>query len=147
MTYEANAQAYRTELQELEVYVKRQLSSIPAEKRYLVTNHNSFAYLARAYDLQVLGTVIPASSTMAEPSASALAELTGLMDEYGVCTVFTEATVSSKMAQMVAAELEGCDQVRVVSLYTGAVGPAGSGADSYVGMMRYNADQIAEGLR
>ena len=145
--YEANAQSYQAELDELEAYVVDQLSSIPAEKRYLVTNHNSFAYLARAYDLQVLGTVIPAASTMAEPSASALAELTALMQEHGVCTVFTEATVSDKMAQMVAGELDGCDQVRVTKLYTGAVGPAGSGADTYIGMMRYNVDQIVEGLK
>ncbi|MBN1815301.1 MAG: zinc ABC transporter substrate-binding protein [Anaerolineae bacterium] len=146
-TYQANAGAYRSELEALEAYVVELLSSIPVEKRYLVTNHNSFAYLAHAYGLQVLGTVIPAASTMAEPSASSLVELTALMKEHGVCTVFTEATVSDKMAQMVAGELEGCDQVQVKKLYTGAVGPAGSGADSYVGMMRYNVDQIVEGLR
>jgi ABC-type Zn uptake system ZnuABC Zn-binding protein ZnuA len=146
-TYEANAQTYRADLEELEAYVVDQLSSIPVEKRYLVTNHNSFAYLAHEYDLQVLGTVIPAASTMAEPSASALAELTALMEEHGVCTVFTEATVSDKMAQMVAAELAGCDQVQVKKLYTGAVGPAGSGADTYVGMMRHNVEQIVAGLK
>jgi ABC-type Zn uptake system ZnuABC Zn-binding protein ZnuA len=48
---------------------------------------------------------------------------------------------------MVASELDSCDQVHVTKLYTGAVGPEGSGADSYVGMMRYNVDQIVEGLK
>jgi ABC-type Zn uptake system ZnuABC Zn-binding protein ZnuA len=146
-TYEGNAVAYRAELEELEAYVKAQLASIPPEKRVMVTNHDSFGYLAHEYDLEILGTVIPAASSMAEPSASDLAELIAAMREHGVCTLFTEATVSDKLAQMVAGELEGCEQVQVLKLYTGAVGPAGSGEDSYVGMMRYNVDTIVEGLK
>ena len=64
----------------------------------------------------------------------------------GVCTVFAETTVSDRLARTVTAELDGCDAVQVVSLYTGALGPAGSGADSYLGMMRANIDAIVAGL-
>jgi zinc/manganese transport system substrate-binding protein len=123
------------------------LARIPAEKRYLVTNHASFGYLAHEYDLRVLGTVLPAASTLAEPSPSDLVALIGQMKEHGLCTLFTETTVSDKLAQTVAAELEDCDQVAVVKLYTGAIGPAGSGADSYLGMFRHNVDAIVAGLK
>jgi ABC-type Zn uptake system ZnuABC Zn-binding protein ZnuA len=146
-TYEWNAETYRARLEELATYVQGQLSSIPAEKRYLVTNHDSLGYLAHAYDLRVLGTVLPAASTVAEPSASEMAALVATMEEHGLCTIFAETTASARLAQTVSEELAGCDEVAVLQLYTGALGPPGSGADSYVGMLRYNVDTIVEGLR
>jgi ABC-type Zn uptake system ZnuABC Zn-binding protein ZnuA len=146
-TYERNTKAYLAELEELEAYVESQLASIPAQNRFLVTNHDSFGYMAHEYDLEILGTVIPAASTLAEPSASDLAELIDEMGEHGICTLFTETTVSDKLAQTVAAELEDCAEVRVLKLYTGAVGPAGSGADSYISMYRFNIDTIVQGLK
>lgn len=146
-TFESNAKTYLAELEELAAYVETQLASIPTEKRFLVTNHDAFGYLVHEYDLTVLGTVIPAASTLAEPSASDLAELIEEMERHGICTLFTETTLSDNLAQTVAAELDGCDEVRVLRLYTGAVGPAGSGADSYIGMFRYNVDTIVKGLK
>ena len=50
------------------------------------------------------------------------------------------------LANTAAAELSHCDQVRVLPLYTGAIGPAGSGANSYLGMFRANVDTIVQGL-
>jgi ABC-type Zn uptake system ZnuABC Zn-binding protein ZnuA len=146
-TYGEHAKAYLAELQELQAYAASQLATIPAAKRFLVTNHDTFGYLAHEYDLEVLGTVLPAASTLADPSASDLTDLIDKIKDHGVCTLFTETTVSDKLAQTVAAELDGCPQVRVLKLYTGAVGPAGSGAESYIGMFRYNVDAIVNGLK
>jgi zinc/manganese transport system substrate-binding protein len=145
--YEANAAAYLAELETLEAYAAEQLSQMPEDNRFLVTNHDAFGYFAHEYDISVLGTIIPSMSTLAEPSASDLAELITEMEEHGVCTIFTETTVSDALAQTVAAELSGCDKVQVQKLYTGAVGPAGSGADSYIGMFRHNVDAIVDGLK
>jgi len=36
--------------------------------------------------------------------------------------------------------------VAVVSLFTGSLGPAGSGAETYIGMQRANAERIAGAL-
>jgi ABC-type Zn uptake system ZnuABC Zn-binding protein ZnuA len=145
--YAENAAAYRARLEELREYAAGQLASLPPEKRYLVTNHDSLGYLAHAYDLQVLGTVLPAAGTLAEPSASDLAALVEVMEEHGLCTIFAETTVSDKLAQTVADELAGCDKVAVIKLYTGALGPEGSGAESYIGMYKHNVDAIVAGLR
>jgi ABC-type Zn uptake system ZnuABC Zn-binding protein ZnuA len=65
--YARQAAAYRGQLAELERYAETQLATIPPERRVLVTNHDSFAYFAHEYGFEVLGTVIPAASTLAEP--------------------------------------------------------------------------------
>lgn len=145
-TYTANAERYLAELEELETYAQQQLASISPERRVLVTNHEAFNYFAHDYGFEVLGTVIPSLSTLAEPSASDLVSLIEAMQAEGVCTLFTETTLSDRLAQTVASELSGCAAVQVLPLYTGALGPRGSGADSYVGMFRSNVDAIVAGL-
>jgi ABC-type Zn uptake system ZnuABC Zn-binding protein ZnuA len=145
-TYQANAASYATALAELETYAEAQLASIPEENRFLVTNHDSFSYFAEVYSFTVLGTVIPGVSTVAEPSASDLADLIAEMEEHNVCAIFTETTVNDELAQTVAAELDGCETVQVLKLYTEAVGSEGSGAASYIGMFRANVDTIVSGL-
>jgi ABC-type Zn uptake system ZnuABC Zn-binding protein ZnuA len=145
--YAANATAYRAELEALAAYAETALGQIPEERRFLVTNHDALGYFAHEYGLTVLGTVIPSASTLAEPSVSDLAALIEEMEAHRVCALFTETTVSDLLVQTVAAELDGCPEVRVEALYTGAVGPPGSGAESYIGMYRANVDAVVAGLR
>lgn len=146
-TFAGNAEAYSGDLEELETYVEAQLGQIPLEKRILVTNHDAFGYFANEYGFNVLGTVIPAVSTLAEPSASNLTELIAKMEKHRVCTIFTETTVSDTLAQTIAAELDNCAEVKVLALYSGSLGPVGSGAENYISMFRTNVDAIVEGLR
>lgn len=145
-TYQKNAAAYLSELADLEKEVETKLAQIPSDKRFLVTNHNAFGYFARDYDFTVLGTVIPNLSSLAEPSASDLAMLSAAMEEHGICTIFTETTANETLAKTVAAEVSGCPEVKVIPLFTGALGAPGSGADSYIGMYRANVDAIVSGL-
>ena len=145
-TYASNAAGYQEELENLEAYAKAELGSIPPEKRFLVTNHDSFGYLAHDYDFEILGTIIPGMSTLAEPSARDLADLIAAMNEHNICTIFTETAVSDALAQTTSAELNECETVNVVPLYSGSLGPAGSGADSYIEMFRTNVDAIVGGL-
>lgn len=145
-TYQANAAAYDAELAALDAEIRQQLAAIPSDRRVLVTNHDAFGYLAAAYGFEVLGTILPANSTTAEPTASDLADLIRLMDEEGVCAVFTENTVSDRLGQTVAAELDGCDTVQVLSLYSGALGPADGEASTYIDLMRANSATLVAGL-
>lgn len=144
--FAANRDAYLTQLDALQAYMDAQFATIPAAQRKLVTNHDSFGYLAAAYDFEVIGTVIPSVSTAADPSAAGLADLVTRMRNEAVCTLFTETTASTRLAETVAAELDNCAAVAVVQLYTGSVGPLGSGAESYIGMMRSNTDAIVGAL-
>ena len=144
--YEENGAAYREELGALDSYAKEQLAEIPEAQRFLVTNHDAFGYLAEAYGLTTLGTVIPGASTLAEPSASDLTGLIAKMEEHGLCTIFTETAVSDTLAQTVAGELSNCKEVKVLALYSGSIGTADSGANSYLTMFRTNVDTIVAGL-
>ncbi|MCZ7674443.1 MAG: metal ABC transporter substrate-binding protein [Chloroflexi bacterium] len=58
-TYAANAAAYQAELAELAAATETQLAQIPAEKRFLITNHDSLRYFADRYGFTLLGAVIP----------------------------------------------------------------------------------------
>ncbi|MBX3056143.1 MAG: zinc ABC transporter substrate-binding protein [Anaerolineae bacterium] len=146
--YEQNAAAYLAALADLEAYAQGQLAAIPAENRVLITNHDALAYFAHAYNFEILGTVVPGGSTLAESSATSLAALVSLMTEHGICTIFAENTSNTNLAAAVAAELKTCaGGVQVSQLYTDALGAPGSGADSYIGMFRANVDAVVEGLR
>ena len=144
--YARNAAAYRAELQTLLTYVQEQIARIPPAQRKLVTSHDALAYFARAYNFDVVGTVIPGASTLAEPSASTLAQLAETMDRAGVCTIFTETTANEEVARALAAELEHCDTVETVPLFTGTLSAPGGGAASYTAMMRANVDAIVRAL-
>lgn len=140
----ARAEAYRQELEALDADIVELVGSIPEDRRTLVTNHDSMGYFAQRYGLEVIGTVIPGGSTLAAPSAADLAELVTAVEESGTAAIFAETTEPDRLAQTVAAELDR--PIVVVELYTGSLGTTGSGADSYLGMMRTNAELIASAL-
>ncbi len=68
----------------------------------LVTSHDAFGYLADRYGLEVVG--ISGLSPSAEPSAASLAEISTLVRERGVTTVYTETLVDPAVAETVAQE-------------------------------------------
>lgn len=144
VAWDERAAQVRSDLERLHREIEEALSVVPSERRKLVTNHDAFAYFADRYDFEVIGTVIPGGSTLAEPSASDLAELADLLRREGVTAVFADNTVSANLAETLASEVG--ENVEVHHLYTGSLGPEGSGAESYDGMMRTNAATIASVL-
>ena len=134
--------AYRSELNAADDEIEGILASLHSEDRLLVTNHDALGYFADRYGFQLIGTVIPGGSTLAEANPAGLQELVHLIEETGVAAIFSETTHSSDDAEA----LGRAAGVKVLSLNTGSLGPAGSGADTYIGFMRSNAQVIAEGL-
>lgn len=141
--YAQRAQRFVGELQALDDWVRQQVALVPPERRLLVTNHETLNYFAAEYGFTVVGTVLPSPSRLAEPSAAEAARLVQRLRELGVPAVFTETTVPATIARRLAAEAG----VRVVELYSDSLGPASSGADTYVGYMRTNVTRIVEALR
>jgi ABC-type Zn uptake system ZnuABC Zn-binding protein ZnuA len=146
-TYDANAAAYRAELERLDEEVRSTLAAVPAARRVLVTNHDNLGYFAEAYDFEVIGAVIPSVSALAEPTAAGLADLAQLMADNGLCALVVESTADDRLARALEGELDECDGVQLLTLYTDALGPPGSGVDTYLGLMRTNAATLVEGLQ
>ena len=140
----ANAEAYATELRELDTEVIALFNSVPEDRRKMVTNHDAFGYLEDRYGVEVIGSVIPSVSTLAEPSSSELAELVETMIDENIAVIFTETIEPTTLAEAVAAEV-GTD-VAVVELFTGSLGGEGSGGETYIEMIRSNATRISAAL-
>ena len=140
--FRANADAYNSKLDELHAWTEQQVSTVPEEDKLLVTSHDSYGYFANLYGFEIVGVVL-SGTTDVEPSAGDLADLVEEVKESGVQVVFGETTVSERLAIAVARE-SGAELVR---LYSGSLGPKGSGAATYIEMMRTNVGRIVEGLK
>ena len=125
--------------------VRALLEAVPADQRILVTDHEALGYLADTYGYEIAGTVIPAGTTLAEPSSADLANLVKVINAEGVNVIFTNAAQPSALADAVAAET-GRD-IAVVPLYVESLGAPDSPAATYIDMMRTNAQLISEGLQ
>lgn len=140
----ANAEAYRAEVLALDAEVEDTFAAIPDDRRALVTNHDAFGYLAARYGFEVVGTVIPGGSTLAEPSARELAQLAATIEETGVPAIFTENIAPPRVVETVSREV-GRD-IEVVQLYSDALGDEASAASTYLELVRTNAQRIVEAL-
>ena len=141
-TYTANASAYNAKLDELHSWTEGQVEAVAEERRLLVTSHDSYGYFANLYGFEVVGVVLSVTTDV-EPSAGDLADLVHEVKEYNIPAVFGETTVSERLAKAVASE-SGAELVR---LYSGSLGPDGSGAATYIEMIRTNVGRIVEALK
>jgi zinc/manganese transport system substrate-binding protein len=143
-SYQQRANAYIEQLATLDQEIKDRIALIPEDQRKIVTNHDALGYYADRYGLEVVGTVFPGSDTRSEPSAQEVADLVDSIEEQGVKAVFAENTVSPTIAEELASEAG----VQVVDdLYTDSLGDAGSGADTYIGLMQTDTRLIVDALR
>jgi zinc/manganese transport system substrate-binding protein len=131
------------DLQVVDSEVERTLSAVPPDRRTLVTNHEVFGYFADRYDFDVVGAVIPAGTTQAEPSAAQLDELAHTIEEQNVPAIFVETSSPTRLADALADEV---GDVEVVELFSESLGDEGSDGETYADMMHTNAERIAEAL-
>lgn len=138
------AESYADELEGLDIEIIKTLAVIPDDERKLVANHLSMGYFEERYDFEVIGVIIPGGSTLGNPSSEELAQLVAVIEEEQVPAIFAETTEPSELAEAVAGEAGR--EVAVVDLYAGSLGEPGSGAETYIGMMRTDAGLIADAL-
>jgi manganese/zinc/iron transport system substrate-binding protein len=132
--------------------IRRQMQKIPKEKRYLVTSHDAFAYFTRAYlstDEEFLTgdwkERMAAPEGFAPDGQLGAADLQKIVDYLVVHRgkiVFPESNVSpDALRKIVSACKEKGMDVRISSesLYGDSMGPPGSQAGSYPGMVEYDA--------
>ena len=145
--YRAAGDEYMAELNALDQHCREQIESLPEDRRVLVTAHDAFGYFSRAYGLEAVG--LKGISTEDEVSSGRMDEVAQLIVDRKLPAIFAESSITDRL---VTAVIEPCkkaghDVVIGGQLYADALGKPGSGADTYIGMMRTNVATIANGLR
>lgn len=145
-TYIKNAQQYRDQLRHLDDYARQAMASIPDKQRLLVTAHDAFNYMGRAYGIEVLG--IQGISTESEAGIKDINRIVDVLAARGIPAVFVESSVSDKNVR---ALIEGAasrgHQVRIGGeLFSDAMGPPGTYEGTYIGMIDHNVTVIASAL-
>ncbi|MDO8189167.1 metal ABC transporter substrate-binding protein [Conexibacter sp. JD483] len=141
--YTRNAAAYVAKVRALDVGIRQCLGQVPAAQRKLVTDHDALGYFADHYGVTVVGAVIPSLTTQAQPSAGDVDALARVIRREGVRAVFPESGANRKLPQALAQETGVSAEYQ---LYGDALGPEGSGAETYLGMEAHNADAMVRGF-
>ena len=144
--YSDNASVYIKELQRLDEYARQSTASIPATQRVLVTAHDAFNYLGRAYGLEVRG--IQGLSTESEAGVKDIEALVSFIVERSIPAVFVETSVADKnvRALVEGAEARGHQLNIGGALFSDAMGPAGTYEGTYLGMIDHNITTIVRAL-
>lgn len=130
----------------LDTAVRESVATIPPARRMLVTAHDAFGHFGRAYGIDVRG--IQGVSTESE---AGLADMRALVDEIvarGIPAVFHETSVPDRAVEALveSSASRGHALRNAAALHSDALGPPGSGADTYDSMMRSNVTAIVEAL-
>jgi zinc/manganese transport system substrate-binding protein len=135
-TYQKNAAAYRTKLDELERWTRKEIAKIPRDKRHLATAHAAFGYFCKDHGFEP----IPVQGVNREqmPDPKKLAALIAELKEHQVGAIFPEKESNPKILQALTKD---------TGIQLGeALIADGSTAESYEAMVRHNVAAIVAGL-
>ena len=132
--YRENLDEFRVRIDAMDAAIREAVATIPPENRRLVTYHDSWAYFALTYGMEVIGAVQP--SDFAEPSAREVAEIIDQVKELNLPAVFGSEEFPSDVLETIAREgnTKFIDQLADDDL----PGATGDPDHSYLGLMRQN---------
>ncbi len=139
--YQFNLKIYLQELDSLHTYIVQKIESIPAVQRVLITSHDAFHYFGNRYGLQVeslLGT-----STDADVQTGDFLRVNKMIRDKKIPAVFIESTINPKLMEQLVRE----NNIRIGGkLFSDSLGDDKSPANTYIKMLRHNAEIIADAL-
>lgn len=148
--YQANADAYLAQLDELDAWIQQSLEKLPVEQRLLVTPHDAFNYFARAYQFTVYAP--QGISTDSEVSNNQIKETVDFIVEHKIPAIFAESTTNPERMKKLqeGAKAQGFD-VSVVhgegkELFSDSLAPEGEPGDTFIDMYKHNVNLIIENL-
>jgi manganese/zinc/iron transport system substrate-binding protein len=145
--YATQTTKYLEQLAALDVFVKEKMLAIPETHRTLITSHDAFGYFGAAYGIRVKG--LQGISTAAEFGLKDITDMVNMIIAEDIKAVFVESSVSEKSIQAV---IEGCHQKNHNikaggTLYSDAMGAAGTPEGNYIGMVTHNVEVIYAALK
>ncbi|TYB78843.1 metal ABC transporter solute-binding protein, Zn/Mn family [Bizionia myxarmorum] len=145
--FEKNGADYLEKLKVLNENIKSVISTLPAEKRILVTAHDAFSYFGQAYGFEVIG--LQGLSTATEAGVQDVQNLATFIIDKQVKSIFIESSVPKRTIEALQASVKskGFDVQIGGTLYSDALGNAGTDEGTYIGMFTYNVNTIVKALR
>ena len=145
--YADNALAMGTQLDALDLWVKQALATIPESQRVMVTIHDAFNYLGRAYGIEVRGLM--GVSPSGEAGIQDVSVLVDYLSTLDIPSVFVEESLASRSMEAVMAgcKAQGHDVKLGGSLFADSVGPEGTPEATYEGMVRHNVNTLVAALK
>jgi manganese/zinc/iron transport system substrate-binding protein len=146
-TFRENGSRYTAQLDSLHAAVAIAIAQVPEKQRVLITAHDAFGYFGDAYKIEVRG--LQGISTVSEFGLKDVTELVNFIIRRQIKAIFVETSVSQRSIEAV---MEGCHQknwdVKIGgSLYSDAMGPAGTPQGTYIGMVSANVKIIVDALK
>ena len=132
--YIKNSNKYTKLLNQLDEGIKKSIETIPAENRKLLTYHDSWAYFAPRYGMQVIGAI--QASDFSDPSPKDIAGLIDQVRSEKIPAIFASEVFPTNIVDQIAKE----GNVTVVETLSDDDLPGNTGDNnhSYVGMMIEN---------
>lgn len=158
--YKENGVRLQQKLLEAHQQIKQTLHHVPEAKRFLVTSHDAFNYFTRAYlaaDSEIGNGQwqkrFAAPEGLAPESQLSTTDIKQIIDhlrEYNISVLFPESNVNKDSIRKIvnAGRQEGLDlTISQEVLFADAMGPPGSDGDSYLKMLKHDAQTIANFLK
>jgi manganese/zinc/iron transport system substrate-binding protein len=144
--YRTRFQSFERELKELHTWCRAEFQKISPSRRVLITAHDAFGYLGRAYELEVRG--IQGLSTDSEASLQDIQHLLDVITQRDIPAVFVENSVSPKAVEALVEGSRSRGHALTIGgeLFSDTLGSPHSPAGSYVGMVRHNVVTITSAL-
>lgn len=145
--YAKNAQQYIEKLEVLQSKLASVIETLPKEKRILVTAHDAFNYFGKAFQFEVVG--LQGLSTATEAGVQDVQKLANFIIEKDVKAIFVESSVPKRTIEALQAAVKSKDHEVSIggTLYSDALGDAGTIEGTYIGMFEYNVNTIVGALQ
>lgn len=145
--YKANETTYLKKLDELQNTINAKIETLPKDQRILVTAHDAFNYFGKNYGFEVVG--LQGLSTATEAGVKDVQNLANFIIQKQVKAIFVESSVPKRTIEALqeAVKSKGFDVQIGGTLYSDALGSAGTVEGTYIGMFEYNVNTIVNALR
>ncbi len=145
--FEKNGVEYLEKLKTLNEDIKSVISTLPEDKRILVTAHDAFNYFGQAYSFEVVG--LQGLSTATEAGVQDVQNLATFIIDKQVKAIFVESSVPKRTIEALQASVKskGFDVQIGGTLYSDALGNASTDEGTYIGMFKYNVNTIVNALK
>ena len=146
-TYKENGANYLKRLASLKTIITDEVSSIPIEKRILVTAHDAFNYFGKEFQFNVVG--LQGLSTATEAGVKDVQRMASFIEENEVKAIFVESSVPKRTVEALqeAVKAKGKEVVIGGTLFSDALGSAGTKEGTYIGMYKHNVKIIVSSLK